>query len=115
MPPSSRFGAGSARRAASRLVRRGDGKAEVGVASACLTALNRFVAWQAGNTAALLVPDWYMLNGTGPFIGAVLAQFATGLFISLLMLFVGRAEAIENLTSFRMPDAGGPAPCRMRV
>lgn len=29
-----------------------------------------------------------MLNGTGPFIGAVLAQFATGLFISLLMLFV---------------------------
>jgi hypothetical protein len=40
-----------------------------GVAGACLTALNRLVAWQAGNPAALLLPDWHMLNGTGPFIG----------------------------------------------
>ena len=46
------------------------------------------VAWQAGNLNALLLPDWFMFNGTGPFIGAVLAQSATGLFVSLLVLFV---------------------------
>ena len=50
--------------------------------------LHRLVAWQAGNPAALLLPDWHMLNGTGPFIGAVLAQFASGLYISLFVLFV---------------------------
>jgi serine/threonine-protein kinase len=59
-----------------------------GVAGACLTALNRMVAWQAGNPNALLLPDWFMFNGTGPFIGAVLAQSATGLFVSVLTLFL---------------------------
>jgi len=59
-----------------------------GVAGSCLTALNRVFSWQAGNPIALLVPDWFMLNGTGPFIGAVLAQFATGAFVSLFLLFV---------------------------
>jgi serine/threonine-protein kinase len=59
-----------------------------GVAGSCLTALNRVVAWQAGNPIALLVPDWFMLNGTGPFMGAVLAQFATALFVSLFTLFL---------------------------
>jgi hypothetical protein len=72
-----------------------------GVIAACLTALNRMVGWQAGNANAVLLPDWFMFNGTGPFIGAVLAQFATGLFVSLLMLFllflfrvVGRSDWI---------------------
>lgn len=72
-----------------------------GVVAACLSALNRVVGWQAGNVSAVLLPDWFMFNGTGPFLGAVLAQFATGLFVSLLMLFllfllrvVGRSDWI---------------------
>jgi serine/threonine-protein kinase len=58
-----------------------------GVAASALTALSRVIASQSGNTAAPLVPDWFMLNGTGPFVGAALAQFATGLFVSLSLLF----------------------------
>jgi hypothetical protein len=59
-----------------------------GVVAAFLTALNRLVASGAGHAGTLLVPDWHMFNGTGPFIGAVLAQFGTALFVSLLMLFL---------------------------
>jgi hypothetical protein len=59
-----------------------------GVVSACLTNLNRLTAWQSGRIGALLVPDWNMFNGTGAFVGAVLAQFANGLFVTLLMLFL---------------------------
>jgi serine/threonine-protein kinase len=59
-----------------------------GIASACLSSANRALAVQSGVPGALVVPDWHMLNGTSPFIGAVLAQFANGLFISLLTLFL---------------------------
>jgi hypothetical protein len=50
--------------------------------------MNRVAAWQAGSPAALLVPDWHSLDGTGPLIGAVMVQFASGLFVSLGSLFV---------------------------
>jgi hypothetical protein len=76
-----------------------------GVAAAVLTALNRVTAWQSGNPVALLVPDWHMLNGTSQFIGAVLAQFANGLFVSLFVLFhlasCGRALGLGRASTAR--------------
>ena len=59
-----------------------------GVASMCLFDVGRLViSWQ-GREALPITPDWNMFNGTSPFVGALLGQFASGIFVGLAELFV---------------------------